>query len=167
MGNNGHDAVGFNTGFTLDFDETLEIGVEGGGTFFSREKYSNFRVPVNEFERTIFGCTTDVCIKPGINWHFIGTIHARRFIDKLSALAQFVLVSHDKDRIEPFTFIPQIMENIPMLENLTKWDLRMFNLALNYDISPHISIGALWQAKLGRRNAPRVNTVLASFVANY
>lgn len=167
LGNNGHDSVGFNFGFTIDFDETMEIGIEAGGTFFSREKISRFRIPVAEQQTGIYPCVTDVCLKPGHNWHFLGTLHARRFIDKLSALAQFALISHNKDRISPMVFDSKIADSLEMVEDLTKWDLRLFNLALNYEISPHISLGVLWQAKLGRRNAPRVNTLLASFVANY
>jgi len=167
LGNNGHDSVGFNFGFTLDFDETMEIGIEAGGTFFSKEKIANFRVPVAEQQTSIFPCIADVCYKPGHNWHFIGTLHARRFIDRLSALCQFALISHNNDKITPIVFSQKVNDNIEMVEDLTKWDLRLFNLALNYDISPHISLGVLWQAKLGRRNAPRVNTLLGSFVANY
>lgn len=167
LGNNGHDSVGFNAGFTIEFDDTMDIGVEAGGTFFSREQITGLRVPVNEFQSSIFLCTADVCRKPGHNWHFIGTLNARRFVDKLSAFLQFAIISHNRDKIDLLVANDEINANLNYLENQTRFDLRCLNLALNYEISPHISLGGLWQAKLGRRNAPRVNTLYASFVANY
>jgi hypothetical protein len=167
FGNNGHNSIGFNAGFTLDFEETVEIAFEGGGTFFEK-KEEMLRFPVNFASSGIFPCRAVACVKPGDNWHCIGTLHARRFVDKLSGHIQVALVSHGQDCItvsqDPDASPPLL---VPAIKQFSKWDLSLLNMALDYEISPNISLGFLWSAPLGRRNCPRTNTILGSLIGYF
>ena len=46
------------------------------------------------------------------------------------------------------------------LERYTGWKAQVFNSALNYDISPNIGLGILWQAPLSQRNVFRSSTFM-------
>lgn len=169
-GNNGHDSLGFSAGFSLDFEETLEIAAEGGGTFFSQEQIKHFRMPNHARQSGIFPCELDVCLRPGHNWHMILSLNARRFIDKLSAHVQFAMISHNRDRISGLSVVDSAGDRVffpEIVEEQSRWNLRMFNVALNYEISPNIALGVLYQGPLSRRTAPRTKTLLASLVANF
>jgi hypothetical protein len=170
FGSNGHDSVGFNAGIALDFEDSLEIAAEAGGTFFSSESYT-IRLPVHLNQRGILPCTASATVMPGNNWHFIGTFNAKRFIDKLSAYAQIILIAHNKDRIRDVAgafnrctddekSTSQLMPEV--IEQISQWNWRMFDLALNYNIAPNISLGAIYQGPLSRKNAPRTKTLLGS-----
>lgn len=163
FGNNGHDSLGVNVGVSLDFQDTLELTVEGGGTFFSREAFKDYRLPSHVKQRGLFPCTGDVCVKPGNNWHFITTIFARRFVDKLSGHVQFLMVDHNRDTIT--TTRTGVFPSI--LEDFSKWDVKQMTIGLNYDLSPNVAIGALWQGSFTRRNCPRVHSLYASLVVNF
>jgi hypothetical protein len=161
-GNNGHESIGFDLGFTLDFADTLEIAVEGGGTFFNT-KNKLMRIPTHELQSTIFPCTTCARFKPGNNWHLLATLHARYFLDKLSAYLQLAIIDHEKDCISvkqsSTIFRPDL------LVALSPWSVRLLNIGFNYNISPTLSIGFLWQASLQQRIAPRTTTLMASLVS--
>ncbi len=164
--NDGHDAIGFNTGVCLDFLDTIQATVEGGGSFFSQE-CRQLRVPTAHLQQGIFPCVAQVNYKPGNTWHLIGTLLARRFLGKLSAFVQFALLNHEEDDFKirqgpcPPRFYPEI------LHNQSKWSMSLFNAAFYYDISPNITLGALWQVPLKRRNTPKCKTLIGSIIANF
>ena len=180
FGNNGHNSWAFNGGLSFDFDDSLELVVEGGGTFFSTERICNFRVPTQQQQSGLFPCTATVNYKPAATWHFLATIFARRFIDRLSGHVQFVLLNHFEDSITlcsqtPHNLVcaenptPQVTQNLLtcLLAPRTKWDVKQMILGLNYDISPYMTLGVLWQAPLKVHGAPNTNTIVASFIANF
>ncbi|MBN1549758.1 hypothetical protein JW872_03810 [Candidatus Babeliales bacterium] len=165
-GNNGHHAFGINTGFTLDFDDRVEIGFEAGGTVFMDRTVCNLRIPNHKEQSGIFPCTTTACISPGANWHFLATIHARHFLRRLSFFIQYAQVNHQADTIRvadsTLGFIPS------MLEKQSKWNQRYFLSSLHYDISPNVNAGILWQAPLSsNRNAPRIGGLYGTVAVNF
>ncbi len=172
FGSNGHDSIGFNAGVSIDFEDTLELAVEAGGTAFSSETQT-IRLPTHLNQRGILPCTASANVSPGNNWHFIATFNAKRFIDKLSGFAQFIQIAHNKDRIhlvnqppcpDP-TSCPPLLPFV--IEEISQWNWRMFTLALNYEIAPSISLGAIYQGPLSRKNAPRTKTILGSLVVTF
>lgn len=180
FGNNGHNSWAFNGGLSFDFEDSLELVVEGGGTYFSSERICNFRVPTHQLQSGIFPCTATVIYKPAPTWHFLATIFARRFIDRLSGHVQFVLLNHFEDCItlcsqtghnqvcgEPTS--TGVTQNLLtcLLAPRTKWDVKQIIIGLNYEISPYMTLGALWQAPLKVHGAPNTNTIVASFIANF
>lgn len=161
--NNDHNAFGAEGGLNFDFAETIEVGGHAGITYFFGKDISGFPVPTHECQSGIFPFTTDVSFHPGYNWHFGLKMNARHFLGKLSFYFQYVLINHQDDKItlkkpDP-AFLPEI------LEARSTWKVQVANMAFNYDISPHISLGFLWQAPLSQRNAYRSSTVMFSFNA--
>jgi len=51
--NNGHNTVRFNAGFSLDFFDTIEIGMHSGFVCFFKRNICNLRVPTNDFQNVI------------------------------------------------------------------------------------------------------------------
>lgn len=51
--------------------------------------------------------------------------------------------------------------------DLTSWEIQMLNLGFNYDISPHVYLGFLWQHTFSRRNAYCTDTLLFSATATF
>ncbi len=167
FGNNGHPAAGFRAGINIDFIESIEIGAAVGTTYFFKKNFDNFRLPTSEFQTTIFPFRTDVTVQPGINWDFTAKISAYHFLDKLSGFFQYVQLEHLKDDVtlrkcdDSSVFMPQLYEK------LTYFKVKLANVALNYDISPNIGLGVLWQAPLSQTNAYKSTTILFSFNATF
>jgi len=175
--NNRHHAIGADFGINFDFVETIEAGIEIGATHFFSREFCNYRVPTYEAQRVFFPCTTNVKIRPGRNWHMGIKLAANHFIDKLSFFCQFVMVHHKDDNItlrdcksctnsclansQSTAFRPGT------LECLSSWRNSMANIAFNYDISPNIGAGLLWQAPLYQRNSYRSSTVMAGIYATF
>ncbi len=158
FGNNGSNSVAFTGGLNFDFPETVEFGGEVGFTHFFEKDFCDFRVPNFEGQSGIFPFSTAVSVKPGNNWHFAAKISAYHFLECLSFWFQYVIVHHEKDKIcvknnDP-AFLPHVLEERSMFQS------QMGNFALNYDITPKISIGFLWQAPFVQRNAYRSTTLL-------
>lgn len=164
-GNNNHNAVGFTAGLSLDFIDTVAISAEGGFTHFFSKDFCNYRVPNSLCQSGIYPFTTDVCISPGHNWHFAATMNAYHFIDRLSFYFQYVIVQHQRDSISIKNCDPAFKPEV--LENISDWKVQMANIGLNYDVSPNISIGFLWQAPLQQQRVFRNTTVMFSFNATY
>jgi hypothetical protein len=161
FGNDGHHSVGVTGGLNFDFAETIEIGGEAGITHFFPRDFCNYRVPNSKFQTGIFPFSTDVRISPGFNWHFALKMSAYHFLDCLSFYFQYVLVHHERDKIclkqHDDAFKPWVLEKV------TDWKVQVANMSFNYDISPNVSLGFLWQAPLARRRAYRSTTVMFSF----
>lgn len=165
FGNNDHNAIFFTAGVNFDFVETIEFGAEAGITHFFSRDFKNFRIPTSEFQTGIFPFATDVSISPGHNWHFGAKIAARHFLDRLSFSFQYLMVEHQKDNICLKEASPAFMPDI--LAKTTKFRTKVANIAFNYDFSPHIGVGFLWQAPLSQRNTYRTTTLLFSFYAQF
>lgn len=170
FGNNKHNACGFTAGIDFDFVECLEIGGEVGYTHFFPHTFHDYRVPTSEWQMNIYPFTTDVRISPGANWHFAGKISAYHFLDMLSMYFQYVIVDHKKDSIqladcntdqETTAFRPDVLECV------SSFKVKLANIGFNYDISPNLSLGFLWQAPLSQRNAFRSTTIMFSFTGMF
>lgn len=165
FGNNDHNSIFFTTGINFDFVKTIEFGAEVGITHFFSRDFKDFRIPTSEFQTGIFPFTTDVTISPGHNWHFGAKISAYHFLDCLSFYFQYLLVEHQKDEICLKEADSAFMPNI--LAKRAKWRTKIANIAFNYDFTPHIGAGFLWQAPLSQRNTYRSTTLLFSFYAQF
>jgi hypothetical protein len=177
FGNNGHNAYGFSGGLNIDFFESIEFGAEGGLTHFGPRDICNFPIPNSPLQKGLYPFNTTVNYCPGHNWHFATTVAAQRFLENLSVYFQFVIIHHEKDcfqikdngqtccdsgekmKLENFT--PSTLINRSM------WTAKVGNLAFNYDVSPNISLGFLWQAPLAQRGTYRSSMVMASFNGTY
>lgn len=174
LGNNNHALVSFTGGFTLDFLDTIDLTFSAGYTHFFKHDFCNFRLPTNVYESGIFPYKADVSIKPGATWHLSLGMNAYRFIDNLSVWAEFVYVSHAQDKIKVCkSFIPSTSCYFKQgflterAECLSKWEVMLFNIGFNYDLSDHLAIGFLWQAPVRQRNAYRSGTLMGSLTFVY
>ncbi len=159
-GNNDHHSIGGTAGINIDFVETVEVGCEIGATHFFPRDFCCFRVPNNECQQTIFPFNTDIHRSPGWNWHFAAKLGAYQFLEHLSFYFQYVLVQHQDDKIclkccDP-CFDPEALEKV------STWKTQLANTGFNYDISPHLSLGFLWQAPLMQQFAFRSTTLMFS-----
>lgn len=167
FGNNGHHALRLNTGFSLDFYETIEIGMHAGVAWFFRKNFKGFRVPTNQFQTGIIPYKTDVEIKPGETWHIGLTMNAVHFLGCLSAFAEYLFVNHTKDKIrvcapnQNNAFKPEVLECV------SPWTVHLFNVGINYDISPNFTIGTAIQIPLDRRNAYKSTTYMVACTVTF
>lgn len=159
FGNNGHTAVGFTTGINLDFMETIEIGGEIGYTHFFKRTYCR-PIPNSEFQTNLFPFSTEVTVNPGDNWYFGARIAAYHFIDHLSMYFEWFVLDHAQDSIcqtnpDP-AFLPEV------LECTTSFKTKLGNAGFNYDLSPNVGVGFLWQIPFSQRNSYRSSTIMVS-----
>lgn len=159
FGNNGHPSAGFTAGFNLDFKETIEIGGEVGYTHFFSKDFCNMPIPNNEFQTNLYPFSTDVSINPGDNWYFGARLAAYHFIDNLSMYFEWFVLDHQKDEIclknpDP-AFVPEV------LECTSSFKTKLGNAGFNYDLSPNIGVGFLWQIPFSQRNSYRSSTIMA------
>ncbi len=167
FGNNDHNALGVTTGINIDFVETIEVGGEVGITHFFSKNFEKFRLPTSEYQSSVYPFYTDVRVNPGLNWHFGGKISAYHFLDNLSGYFQYIQMKHSQDKIElrkcedEGIFLPN------QLELITGFEVKLVNMALNYDISPNINVGIMAQAPVSQRNAYRSSMILISFDATF
>jgi hypothetical protein len=160
FGNNGSNAIAFTAGLNFDMPETVEFGLEAGFTHFSKEDFCDFRVPNFAGQTGIFPFSTAVTIQPGNNWHFAAKLSAYHFLECLSFWFQYVIVHHLKDDICLKNPDPAFLPGV--LEERSRFQSQMGNFVLNYDITPCVSIGFLWQAPFVQRNSYRSTTYLFS-----
>jgi hypothetical protein len=174
--NNNHVSVGATGGFTLDFLDTIDLNFSGGITHFFRHTYCNYRLlPTNMYESGVFPYTADVTIEPGLTWHMTAGMHAYHFLSNLSVWAEYVIVSHAQDEIKICrSFIPStsnyfkhgfLVERAE--EFYTKWEAHVINIGFNYDLSPHLTVGVLWQAPVKQRNVYRSTTIMGTLTFYY
>ncbi|KIX85575.1 hypothetical protein J120_01260 [candidate division TM6 bacterium JCVI TM6SC1] len=174
FGNNGHASFGATGGIDFDFVETIEFGGEIGFTKFFARDFCNYPVPTSQYQSGIYPFKTDVRIQPGTNWHFGAKMHAYRFLDRLTAWVQYILLHHEKDCIsvkssngctscgpnDPNSvFMPDVLADI------SSFKVQVLNVGLTYEVSPNIIFGGLWQAPLSQRNAYRSSTLLFTLAA--
>lgn len=159
-GSNDHHSIGGSTGVNIDFVETVDIGFEIGATYFFPRDINCFRMPNNICQQTLFPFVTDVRRAPGWNWHFAAKLGAYHFLEHLSFYFQYVIVNHQNDSLclrkcDP-AFQPQTLEKISTFKS------QLANVSFDYDISPHISLGVLWQTPMMVQFAFRTTTILFS-----
>lgn len=168
-GNDGFWGYGFTTGVTIDWLETVEIAIEAGMTKWDKRTISGVPVPINENQSGVFPRFADLRVEPGTNWNFNATLSAYHFLDRLSFYAQFVMVDHSEDcfTLLSTTASTPATVDLKKMRELSSWQSMFVNSALNYDISPNIALGVLWQAPVKRRNAYYSTTVLGSLVVTF
>ncbi len=165
FGNDGHFSVGFDAGLAIDFVETIEIAFNGGLNWFDQKNKNNYFLPTDINQTGVFPFATNVKVKPGLNFNFNAVLNAYHFYDRFSAYAEWVYVKHEHDKItlrapDP-TFLPDIAAC------LTKFMSQFVNAAINYDISPNITLGFMAQFPVAQRNAYRSTTYLGTFRATF
>ena len=116
-------------------------------------------IPNNEFQTNLYPFSTEVSIQPGDNWYFGARIAAYHFIDNLSMYFEWFVLDHQKDDIclknpDP-AFVPEVLECISTFKT------KLGNAGFNYDLSPNIGIGFLWQIPFSQRNSYRSSTIMA------
>ncbi len=162
FGSGEHSAVGFTAGFDIDFVESIEIGAQVGITHFFEKSFDNYRVPTSEYQTSIFPYRTSVSISPGLSWQFGAKLASYHFLDKLSGYFEYVQVEHKPDDIDLKKCDDEGIFLPGQLEKISGFMVKIANMALNYDISPNMSLGIFWQAPLSQKNAYRSSTVLFS-----
>lgn len=166
IGNNDHVSAGLCSGFTLSYLDTIDLNFGAGFTRFFEREYCCYPMPTNPKESGLFPYAADVNIRPGTTWQFGASLNAYRFLGNLSFWAEYLFVQHRHDEIEVCrSFIPSTSIYfkkgflVKKAEDLTKWEVQMFTFAFNYDLSPNLSAGLLWQAPVKQRQAYRTGTV--------
>ena len=163
FGNNGHQSIGGNVGITFDFIDTVEIGFEGGLTFFTEQEIANMPIPNHELQRVLYPYRRDVNYAPGFNWQFGANLNAIEFIKNISFLFDYDFIQHTRDKI---TQLPNQVGNqyfFPeMLEELSPWTSQMFMAAFDFKLQPGVHLSLAWQGALSQTNAYCSNTILGS-----
>lgn len=164
FGNNKHNALHFASGFSLDFYESLEVSFEAGTTHFFDRTYET-RVPTSQYQSVLFPYKTSVKVEPGKTWHFSIGMNGYHFLDKLSVYALYSYVQHLTDTITLVTadsaFIPSRLED----QTLSK--VQNARIGFNYDLSPNMTFGFLWQAPLAQRAAYKATTIALSAIMTF
>lgn len=163
FGNDGHWAVGFDSGISIDFVETVEIAFYGGLNYFFPRTVHNYRIPTDVYQQSIFPFSTEVRLSPGLNFNWKAVFNAYHFIDRLSAFAEYVLVKHESDGIQ--LKHPDPAFKVRQAECTTKFTSQFVNTSLYYDISPNIQLGVLAQFPVAQRNAYRSSMYMGTFRA--
>jgi hypothetical protein len=167
FGSEDHPSLGFNTGINFDFTQTIEFGAEAGITHFFARCFNKVPMPTSNCQSGIYPFTTDARIQPGNNAHFGATMSAYHFIGCLSFYFQYRFIRHLPDCIILNQPNPDCVFKPHLLEQRSNWISQMANMGFNYDITPYISLGFVWQAPIGQRNAYKSSTALISFNVTY
>ena len=153
FGNNGHVSAGGGLGMTFDFAESVEIGFEGGLTYFFAKDEINKPFPTHPLQRVIYPFKTNVHTEPGYNWNIRALLNAYQFLKHVSFWFTYELVEHAKDK---FTLCntSQAQYFYPgVLECKSDWRGQFFNAAIVFDIQPGMQASFMWQQPISPRNA--------------
>lgn len=161
FGNDGHTALGADAGLAIDFVETIEIAFKTGVEYFFSRNVNNYRIPTDVSQSGIFPFATSVKVQPGLNFNFNAIVSAYHFYYNFSAWVEYVMVKHEQDKISLLNPDPAFL--VGLAECQTKFVSQLINGAVNYDISPNIALGIMFQFPIGQRNAYRSTTVLGTF----
>lgn len=180
LGNNGHYGLGLTGGFTLNFIETVELGLEAGFTHFTDRCYCNYPVPTSDFQEGMFPRKANLTKEPGSNWTFVATLGAYHFISCLSFYVQFVGVHHNRDNfynLDPILITPAlnapadtfVASNILVqkMREESEWESNFVDVHFTYDISDDMQLGFFWQAPVRQEFAYRSTTVMLSWIYEY
>lgn len=179
-GNNGHDAIRFNGGFTLDFFNSFELGASAGFTNFREKNFLKYRIPNNKYQNVIYPFKTNVCYNPGNTWHTGAFINSYNYCDGFSFYAEYLWASHSSDKITLLDSRDAAdLINIDSttgdnkgfkpdtLEAKTPWSIQVINTGLTWMASPNFILGASAQIPIQRKNAYKSTTIKASLEITY
>ncbi len=161
FGNNGHASVGAGGGMTFDFAEAVEVGFDGGFTYFFT-KCENRPFPTHPLQRVVYPFRTDINTKPGINWNFRALLNAYQFMKHCSFWFTYEIVEHRKDcftvcdSTKAQYFYPDVLTCI------SDWRAQFFNAALVFDFQPSFQASLAWQQPISPRNAYYPVSIVAS-----
>lgn len=161
FGNNGHASVGSGIGMTFDFAESVEVGVEGGITYFL-SKNENRPFPTHPLQRILYPFNANVLTQPGINWHVKALLQAYQFLKHVSFWFTYELVEHRKDCFKVTDPAKKEYFYPSVLECQSDWRGQFFNAALVFDIQPGMQASFMWQQPISPRNAYYPVTIMGS-----
>ena len=186
FGNNGHPSIGGGIGMLFDFKDTIEVGFEGGATYFlSKEEVRPF--PNHKLQRVLFPYRTQVTTEPGANWHFKAHMNAYQFLKHISFWATYEFIEHRKDHyrlcfnntvnktftVTDTTTMPATVNTVgtrteqifvpEVLECNSDWRAQFINVGLIFDIQPGMQASIVWQQAISPRNAYYPISILGSF----
>lgn len=174
FGNNGHKSCGGNAGFTLDFDNSFEIGAAVGLVAFTSRFEQNLRMPTDVDQSVLYPYTTAAKISPGNNWFISLLLNSFHFEENLTFYMQYIYVGHGRDKITLTSSGETEVSGVytkayfpEVLESKSAWNSQMVNLGLNYEVSPSITIGCGGQIPLKQMNAYRSATFALSIFATH
>lgn len=153
-----HHSIGASAGFNIDFPASVELGCQISIAHFFPKDFCRMPMPTSCLQSGLFPFCTDVRIAPGRNWNFSAKMSAYHFLERLSFYFQYALIQHDNDKICLKCPDPAFKPDI--LEDRSNWKVQVANIAFNYDLSPNIALGFLWQAPITQNNAYRSTTVM-------
>lgn len=161
FGNNGHASIGGGIGMTFDFVESVEVGFEGGATYFvPKDEHRPF--PTHPLQRILYPFSADVRTKPGVNWTAKALLNAYQFIKHINFWFTYEFIEHREDC---FT----VLENdksqyfVPgVLECKSGWRTQFFNAGLSFDIQPGMQASLVWQQPICPKNAYYPVSILGS-----
>lgn len=152
FGNNGHASAGGGVGMTFDFAESVEIGFEGGATyFFAKDEYRPF--PTHPLQRVIYPFWTHVNTQPGYNWNFRALLNAYQFLKHVNFWFTYELIEHRKDCFTVCDASKAQYFYPDTLACVSDWRGQFFNAAVVFDLQPGIQASFVWQQPIGPRNA--------------
>lgn len=164
-GNNGHYAIGAACGMSGEFATSVEFGWEFGYTHFFAKDVNNMPMPTSCFQQGIYPFCANTTVQPGANWNFGAKMSTYHFLERLSFFFEYMLIIHEKDSIKlrqcDAAFLPK------QLEETTVFKTQVANVGFNYDISPNIGLGFLWQAPLQQQVSYRSTTIMFGFNATF
>ena len=152
FGNNGHGSIGGGGGFLFDFAESVEVGFEGGVTYFT-PKTKTIPFPTHQLQRVLYPFDATVKIQPGMNWEFTALLNAYQFIKHVSFWFTYEMIEHKKDcyilqdKSTAQYYVPQV------LTCRSDWRAQFFNAAIVFDIMPGAQFSFVWQQPISPRNA--------------
>lgn len=161
FGNDGHASIGGGGGFLFDFAESVEVGFEGGVTYFT-PKTKTIPFPTHQLQRVLYPFDAKVEIQPGMNWDFTALLNCYQFIKHVSFWFTYELIEHKKDcyticdKSKAQYYVPQV------LTCRSDWRAQFFNAAVVFDIMPGAQFSFVWQQPISPRNAYYPVTIMGS-----
>jgi hypothetical protein len=161
FGNDGHASVGGGGGFLFDFAESVEVGFEGGVTYFT-SKTKTIPFPTHQLQRVLYPFDATVDIHPGMNWDFTALLNCYQFIKHVSFWFTYEMIEHKKDcytikdKTKAAYYVPEV------LTCRSDWRAQFFNAAVVFDIMPGAQFSFVWQQPISPRNAYYPVTIMGS-----
>ena len=146
---------------TFDFAESIEVGIEGGVTYFlEREEIRPFAT--HRLQRVLYPFEAKVTTQPGMNWHFRALLNAYQFLKHVNFWMTYELIEHKKDG---FTICDRNQAEYFVTDVMTcrsDWRAQFFNAGLSFDLVPGLQASIVWQQPLSPRNAYYPVSILGS-----
>ena len=191
-GSNGHFGYGGTVGFSIDFIDSIEFGVDLGVHQFTAKTDTNVPVPTHQLQQGLYPYSADLKVDPGLNCTVGVGFNAYHLVENLSLYSAYRGVFHAKDCISvastqaylktchrndltynennlhlQVTPPPANAVLVGKLENQSCWKTHMLLLGFGYDIARCINLGMSAQIPIRRCNAYRTSTILASISFTY